>query len=203
MMTVTTLIWLSSPACTSVMRASGHFVGVVNSFFMRTRSPTWSGICSFYHLERACSWWRYSEAQRFQKLSRICWISCHLERCEVAKWVSVSSGAAESGAPIKKYPGVRTLRSVGSLVNAWRGREFRHASIWERSVVISSKVNVVFRPASVRALSRLCAIQKFRGCTSKNSGGCVDTCSYLYHVKRVYSSRVSASKDQYCTEDHS
>ena len=44
---------------------------------------------------------------------------------------------------------------------------------------------------------------KFRGCTSENSGACVNTCSCLNHVEKVYSSRVSASKDQYCTEDHS
>ena len=31
----------------------------------------------------------------------------------------------------------------------------------------------MIRPASVRALSRLCAIRKFKGCTSKNSGACV------------------------------
>ena len=69
--------------------------------------------------------------------------------------------------------------------------------------VCSSSVKCVLRPASVRALSRLCAIQKFRGCTSKNSGGCVNTCSCLNHVEKVYSSRVSAPKDQYCAEDRS
>ena len=62
---------------------------------------------------------------------------------------------------------------------------------------------ILLRPASVRALFRPCAIRKFRGCTSKNSGVCVNTCSCLNHAEKVYSSRVSASKDQYCTEDHS
>ena len=53
------------------------------------------------------------------------------------------------------------------------------------------------------SLSSLRHTQKFRGCISKNSGGCVNTCSCLNHVEKVYSSRISASKDQYCAGDRS
>ena len=65
------------------------------------------------------------------------------------------------------------------------------------SFTTGSFEKMVLRPASVRALSRLCAIEKFRGCTSRNSGGCVNTFCCLNHVEKVYSSRFSASKDPY------
>ena len=59
-------------------------------------------------------------------------------------------------------------------------------------------IYLLLRPASVRALSRLCAIQKFRVGTSRNSGVCVK--KPVPVGKRSTRHGVNASKDQYCTE---
>lgn len=47
------------------------------------------------------------------------------------------SGAARRAFPVRKWPGVRTLRSSGSDVRAVRGREFKQASIGASNVLIS------------------------------------------------------------------
>ncbi|XP_076398079.1 uncharacterized protein LOC143266414 [Megachile rotundata] len=55
------------------------------------------------------------------------------------------SGTLHVGSPIRKCPGVSADKSEGSSESGCNGLEFTHASIWQRSVDISSKAPEVRR----------------------------------------------------------
>jgi hypothetical protein len=77
----------------------------------------------------------------------------------------LSSAGAVSGVPIRKWPGVREVKSWGSFDRGVIGREFKQASIIARSVYISSKFNIRSEDALANVTKpvnfNMCSIEKF------------------------------------------
>lgn len=105
------------------------------SWWTNTRSPTCRFRVGLSHLSLCWRVWRYSRLHRFHTRWEKAWMSCHCDSRLSGVSARFSSGVAVSGAPIKKWPGVNTCKSFGSLDRAVSGREFSIASTWQVSVM--------------------------------------------------------------------
>jgi len=103
---------------------------------------------------------RYSVDHCFQKCCVRAWQSCHRFRVEMGA-VITWSGSASSGRPIRKWPGVSWAIPSSSFESSdvKRGLELRQASIWHKTVVISSKVSLL--SPTIRFRWRLQALTPF------------------------------------------
>ena len=103
----------------------------------KTRSLTlgWRPVC--FHFETFCSWFRYSRVQPFQNCCVIFltrWYRLSLEMFDCLE----SSVMLFGQVPMRKCPGVRGFKSLGSELIRDSGREFNIPSICITSVRNSS-----------------------------------------------------------------
>jgi len=113
----------SSPGCNSMTRASFHLIGGSLSSFINTRSPICKLSSFLVHLFLCCNVVRYSFFHLFQKCWQICCVNCHLDKQFILTNLKSGSGTAVNGCPIKKCPGVKAVKSFGSLDMAHNGLE--------------------------------------------------------------------------------
>jgi len=138
--TSATCICLSVPGCTVRILQSCQWRGYVDSW-MRTRSPIRNCLPLLNHFERAWRLERYSFFQRVQKWRWRSVTNRHLCSFNNGTGSKFGSGSDVDGSRVRKWLGVSASKSVGSLLNGQRGREFSVASIWVSKVVSSSPVN--------------------------------------------------------------
>lgn len=129
----------SAPGCNSMIRPSDHSFGGNRSSRIKTKSFSFRFGSSFLHFGRACKCDSQSDDHRRQNI-RV--IRCNSKYClSIGILYSVAfagSGGERSESPIKKWPGVRAVRSSRSADNGHNGLELRHDSILVSSVDSSS-----------------------------------------------------------------
>ena len=114
------------------------------SSFKITKSPTLGLTWVVSHFGLCCNRCRNSVLQRFQKSCFSFCSNSHRERRLIGMNSKSGSGKDINERPMRKWAGVRAVRSLGSIDMGERGLELRTASIWERIVLNSSKVNKTF-----------------------------------------------------------
>ena len=125
-----------------MIRAKGHWSGRVLSSDRNTISLTLGALPVSFHFERVCNWFKNSFFHRSQNCRRN---SCtNLYLFSLVSFVDSNiSGNAFGLVPIRKCPGVRGSKSLGSELIGDIGREMRIASIWVIRVWNSSYVKTV------------------------------------------------------------
>lgn len=133
-LTVTVLTTSSVPGWTLVTRPRDYRIG-----------GRW-----LVHLVLTLTSFKYSSYHRIQKLSRIFCKCCHRDRRLVGVEPKSGVGKLVNASLIRKWPGVRANRSLGSVDRGVSGREFRMASISMLTVLNSSNVNNFFAITCLR-----------------------------------------------------
>ena len=140
-LTVATLTCPSAPGNVSLIVASFQDMGGKLSSRSSTCIPGWRSGCLLCHLLHYCKLFKQSADHIFHNCWLKHWTCCHPDKLFIVVLVQSGSGRVVNGAPIKKWPGLKWLGSLGSLDSAMRSREFKHASICVIKVPNSSKVN--------------------------------------------------------------
>lgn len=133
-LTLIALTLLSLPGGTLTILARGQCKGEELSFFNSTSSFFFIFCEVWNHFGRFCNRLRYSIDNRFQNTCWICEIRCQALSLFSERLVTSFSGWAVRLKPIKKLPGVKHWRSLGSLDKLQRGLEFKIASICVKMV---------------------------------------------------------------------
>ena len=125
----------SFPGCVSMTTPIRQHIGWRLSSRSRTGSPGFTSVLAVrFHFFLCCSVFRNSPDQRFQKLCACCWTRCHRDRRFSFTIVTSSSTEVVNFPPMRKCPGVKAVRSLGSEDNGVRDWELMHASICVKSV---------------------------------------------------------------------
>lgn len=139
--TVTTRTMPSASGCRVVTLPSGHRRGGTWSSIRRTSELSSMFLPRVVHLLLFCNSDKYSRCQRCHSNWRVF--------CKCYQWGNRLSGVLRKSycpgwfceSPMRKWEGVRTLKSNGSLVTGVKGRELRTASIQVTRVLYSSYVS--------------------------------------------------------------
>lgn len=140
---VTIRTLLSIPGCSSITLPIFHCNGGVFSLQIKTMSLMVKFFFWFVHLHFPWNDVRYLTLHRFQKCSVKRWTSYYRFSLLMEVSVKSTSGKFVSGSPIKKCGGVKGCNSFGPDGNWHNDLEFRHVSIWIRTVLNSSKISIV------------------------------------------------------------
>ena len=156
---VTTRTRPSFPGWTWITLASGHLVGIRLSSCNTTTSPTSMFLLGWYHLVKRLRLEMYSVDHLFQKWWMTDWQRCHRWSREIGWYEDKGSGSASEGLPMRKCPGVRTSTTSSSHCRGVSGRLFKEASIWVRTVDISSNVNLTLAVLRFRWVFICCFLE--------------------------------------------
>ena len=125
----------SIPGWTLITRPKGHCTDGTLSTLRTTTVPSMMSWLPLLHLFRMFSSFRYSRCQRRQKCCLTLWMCCQLEGRLDGVSRKSRSRKLVNASPMRKWPGVRTRRSIGSDDIGVRVRELRIDSISMISVL--------------------------------------------------------------------
>ena len=131
----------SLSVCTSITWAKDRRVDTSPSSRINTTSPTETFLVHRCHLGTLLRQLRYSVDQHFHTWRTRAWHSWKWHRREIDSKETDGSGKASRGRPVIKWPGVNALFSLLLGGSDSSCLLFRHASIWESTMVSSSKVS--------------------------------------------------------------
>ena len=130
-------------------------MGTILSSCITTISPSCTYLEGWFHLANRRRLFKYSFDHLVQKWRMTPGHRCHRRRVEIESSGEETSGNASIGRPIRKCPGVNASIPSSSHVMSTSGRLFRHASIWDKMVISSSKVNLTLLVTRFKWVFRL------------------------------------------------